>query len=354
MIRSVGAKTLVTLLVTSAVALGGGMHEGHKVFYQNRFEQNAAAKTAGVSVDPQTRELVLAEGTNHPYVRTGIFMSLPARAARPFSAVFPSWQAEVPESTSLEVAFRFANGDTGPWTRWYPVQREADLELGAIYRFIQFRAILTSDNGDTTPRVSAVSLHFGIVNQDQPPIPAGRVVDLPRPPVVSREQWGARPAKETYTQHVPVILTIHHTSSPTAASYNGPSTIRGIQNYHMDAPTHNWIDIGYHFLVAPDGTIFQGRPELVSGAHCIPNPGKIGICVIGDFQPPSTEQPSDAQYAHLVDLVSHLAGKYGISPQGIGGHRDWMTTDCPGQRLYDRLPEIRAEVGRRIDAAGSK
>ncbi|MBI2943063.1 MAG: N-acetylmuramoyl-L-alanine amidase [Candidatus Wallbacteria bacterium] len=353
MLRPVAVSTLLTVLVSSAAVQGGfGHHEGHRVFYQDRFDENAAQKAAGVTVDPETQELVLEEGTGHPYVRTGIFLSVPARAARSFSAAFPSWRASVPQGTSVELAFRFAPEADGPWSRWQPVECEADMQLGGTYRYIQFRAFLTSDDGSHTPRIGAVSLHFGL-GKSESEIEPGVEADLPRPELVTRAQWGARQARDPYTAHSPNRLVVHHSSSPNAAAYRGASTIRGIQNYHMDAPSHNWIDIGYHFLIGPDGMIFEGRPETVSGAHVIPNPNKIGICVIGNFEPPSEDQPSGVQYERLVDLLAHLAGKYGISPAGIGGHRDYMSTDCPGQSLYGRLGEIRAEVGRRIESASS-
>jgi hypothetical protein len=28
----------------------------------------------------------------------------------------------------------------------------------------------------------------------------------------------------------------------------------------------------------------------------------------------------------------------------ISGHRDWLATECPGERLYARLPELREQV----------
>jgi hypothetical protein len=58
--------------------------------------------------------------------------------------------------------------------------------------------------------------------------------------------------------------------------------VRGIQGFHQNG--RGWIDIGYHFLIGPEGIIYQGRPENVRGAHATPNTNKVGICLIGDYQ----------------------------------------------------------------------
>jgi hypothetical protein len=141
-------------------------------------------------------------------------------------------------------------------------------------------------------------------------------------------------------------LVVHHTWSPNQASYAGAATVRGIQKFHMQE--RHWIDLGYHFILGPQGTVYRGRPESAVGAHCIPNTGKVGISLVGDF---TTEQLTPAARAALVRLLAHLAGKYGLGVERIFGHRDFMSTDCPGTILYGLLPELRAEVKGLLDAA---
>ncbi|WP_425484921.1 hypothetical protein [Amycolatopsis anabasis] len=34
----------------------------------------------------------------------------------------------------------------------------------------------------------------------------------------------------------------------------------------------------------------------------------------------------------------------GIKPAEIKGHRDYFDTDCPGDKLYAKLPELRRAV----------
>jgi N-acetylmuramoyl-L-alanine amidase len=163
--------------------------------------------------------------------------------------------------------------------------------------------------------------------------------------IITRLEWGARARRGRPAQHTPKAIAIHHTSAPTARQFNGPSTIRGIQTYHMD---HNgWDDIGYHYLIAPDGTIFAGRPENSIGAHVANhNTGNVGVCLIGDFE--HGERVSVAQRAALVELLRNLCKIHGIKPAAIQGHRDHKgaNTDCPGAGLHRELPLLRDEVSR--------
>lgn len=47
----------------------------------------------------------------------------------------------------------------------------------------------------------------------------------------------------------------------------------------------HWNDIGYNFLVAPTGDVFEGRGWGVKGAHAVKyNSKSVGICLIGDYQ----------------------------------------------------------------------
>ncbi len=166
----------------------------------------------------------------------------------------------------------------------------------------------------------------------------------PKPKIVSREEWKARPPKGEYKYHTPQKIIVHHTWKPTASQYVGAATIRGIQNYHMDDPTTGWSDIGYHFLIGPDGVIYQGRPENAVGAHCPPNTNMVGVNVIGDYDP-GQDPITPAMEKSLIEVLSWLASTYKIDPRSqFYGHRNFSTKSCPGDQVYDRLPPYREKV----------
>ena len=61
-------------------------------------------------------------------------------------------------------------------------------------------------------------------------------------------------------------IVIHHTASPTEVRRTG-KTVRVdaamIREWHK---TKGWSDIGYHFVIMPDGLCEEGRPLYRPGA----------------------------------------------------------------------------------------
>lgn len=144
--------------------------------------------------------------------------------------------------------------------------------------------------------------------------------------VVSRAQWGAEPARST-TPLNPArvhLFVLHHTTG----RYAGPSTVRAIQKFHM-GPERRWSDIGYNFLVAPDGLIFEGRGWGFAGAHARgKNSESVGVAFIGDGSKPI---PAEAQRS-ILWLLSQAEKRFG--QLSTVGHRDVGSTACPGDVLY--------------------
>ena len=94
-----------------------------------------------------------------------------------------------------------------------------------------------------------------------------------------------------------------------------------------------WPDLPYHFLIAPDGRIFAGRPveyEPETNTDYKVS-GHIGIELWGDF---SRQRPSKVQLQSLVKLSAWLAAEYKIPLNDVGAHRDRARTQCPGRDLY--------------------
>lgn len=157
--------------------------------------------------------------------------------------------------------------------------------------------------------------------------------------IIERNEWGARKSKNDYSPHEIDSIIIHHSWSPDQESYHEANTIAGIQNFHMD--TRGWDDVGYHYLVGPDGLIFRGRPELVSGAHCVPNHGKLGICLIGNYDPRFDPLPKEGWKA-LKELTIAISSKYDVPPDRLYGHRDFSHKSCPGEAVYEKFPELKS------------
>jgi len=149
------------------------------------------------------------------------------------------------------------------------------------------------------------------------------------------------------------FLVVHHTVS--SAGSDPKQALRNIQYYH--AIKRGWGDIGYNYIVDPEGRIYEGRKggEKVIGGHSIPvNQSSIGISVMGNYQ---VEAPSQEVLEALSRILTAKAELYNLNPLAtdtfnnkvypvIGGHRDSDSTACPGEFLYRSLPAVKSLVAR--------
>ena len=201
-----------------------------------------------------------------------------------------------------------------------------------------------SPEGDSTPAT--------LTPEMQPPTPT------PQPPVIlPRSAWGARDVNHQASAEpgfyspdnllgwraypgdlasVYSTVAIHH-SFPIRRD---TGTMREIQDLHQD--TQHWADIGYHYGIGGNGTIYEGRDIHVRGASVAGfNTGTIGVVLIGDFE---QEMPAESQLASLVTLVvwltqaytlTHLAGHYEFNPETV----------CPGQNMKPYLDPLALAAG---------
>ena len=102
----------------------------------------------------------------------------------------------------------------------------------------------------------------------------------------------------------------------TATAPGKPVSVEAIRRYHMDV--RGFRDIGYHYVVQPDGTIEEGRPSDEQGAHVKgDNVRTIGVCMIGEW---NSIQPlrDDPQLMATGELLARLCYLYGIEPMTYG------------------------------------
>ncbi|MGH8975028.1 MAG: peptidoglycan recognition protein family protein, partial [Acidimicrobiia bacterium] len=107
----------------------------------------------------------------------------------------------------------------------------------------------------------------------------------------------------------------------------------------------------------PTGEDPDGRGVI--GAHARGfNVGSVGVALLGDFS--GAAQPTGAAVDSLVRVLAWKADRHQIDPHGtdaytrsdgsqvntpnLAGHRDLGQTACPGDRLHERLPEVRDRV----------
>ena len=144
--------------------------------------------------------------------------------------------------------------------------------------------------------------------------------------ITSRAEWGAQPAKSHSKLHADRVsmIVLHHTTGV----FTGRGTVQAIQRFHM-GPDRKWADIGYNFLVAPTGEVFEGRGWDYTGAHARGhNSTSIGIAYIGDGR----QSVPDAAKVSILRLSVEADRRFGVLRRV--GHRDVGSTVCPGDVLH--------------------
>ncbi len=187
----------------------------------------------------------------------------------------------------------------------------------------------------------------------------GAEATSPRPAIVSRDEWGALPVDLTARNENGLYrkgsnpegwyiypadlrqayqtIIIHHSVVYEA---NGLATLLEIQRLHRE--DRGWADIGYHFLIDKDGTLYEGRDLTARGAHTAGfNTGSAGICLLGDFRFAAASQ---AQLDAALALVRWLIAE--LEPTHLAGHQQFNpATLCPGRFLSEQLQNLASAAG---------
>jgi hypothetical protein len=209
------------------------------------------------------------------------------------------------------------------------------------------------------------------------------------PGIVTRAKWGAdesmkRTRGGCRRSFWPVQqLFVHHTAGRNRDPYP-KATMRAI--YYFHTVTRGWCDVGYNFVIAPDGRIFEGRwarsyvpaeahdsedpaGRAVRGAHVADfNTGSVGVSLMGNY---SVGRVPRAMKRALVRVLAWEVARHHLDPLGrhvyrnpetglrkrlpvIAGHRHAGQTACPGGNVLRALPAIRKAVRRAVVRVGAR
>lgn len=284
-------------------------------------------------------------------------------AAEAFESVALSWSASV----DLEVRLR-ASEDGIHWSDWIVASIDDDgtdrsegRYLTAITHFGSAQRYLEISGGLPLARLSATMFP----PQEPRRKVAAASLAIGQLTARSRIDWGCpdgeaaplwRPAYTTVTHAV-----VHH----TAGSNSVPDWEAEVRNiWYLHTHTNGWGDIGYNYLIDPNGVIYEGRaggPGAIGAHFSCRNTNTAGIALLGTF---TSGLPSESALDSLKRLLAELCARNRIDPAAFAyhvpsalnvptiiGHRDGNAssltcsrTECPGSALYALLPAIRSDV----------
>lgn len=221
----------------------------------------------------------------------------------------------------------------------------------------------TSDNAvatvDKNGKILAKSAGTAIITAKTKNKQASCIVTVKDIDIVSREEWGAEPLNMSeYTEKIADIsdddyediLSDYYTSIVIHHSQRmAEEKIKDLQ----EECQNGYDDINYHYVIYPDGTIYEGREINYKGEHVQENnSNKIGVVLTGNFsteesfgqnlkdfwQGADPKKPEEAQLDSLEKLVKYLDYKYQVDD--IAGHCNFAIsnpTNCPGNLFYESL-----------------
>lgn len=177
-----------------------------------------------------------------------------------------------------------------------------------------------------------------------------------------RSEWGADlPPRGPMRPETVEFLLVHHTASSNVVP--DPRAIIRQTYAFQTGPSKRWPDICYHFMIGPDGSVWETRAGSLAGPVVADaTGGNQGfaqlVCLIGDF---TAQAPTRAAQDSLMRTLIFLADRYSIDTDPsatatfvsrgsdkfrsgvtvttptISGHRDVTYTSCPGGVGYTLL-----------------
>jgi N-acetylmuramoyl-L-alanine amidase/Secretion system C-terminal sorting domain len=313
-------------------------------------------------------------------------------APTPFISFSCRWEEKnfLPNNTNIFIRF---SKDNNTWTAWDEMKKDIHNNDGTnknyaqlIYidkaiKFYQIKVKTDLENKGSVIKnlflnffnpgkiIRTVSTENETTNRGSSPTET-LACPCPIPTYVTRAQWncpqGQGLAPGVGVSNTLTHIIVHHSDGPnTSTDWN--AVVLSIWNYHKN--TNGWSDIGYNWLVAPNGVLYEGRGSsnvagFTTGAHfCGFNAATMGVCMIGTYM---TTSVTTAARNTLIDIAAWRCCNVGLDPtissfhassgftlNNISGHQNGCATDCPGTTFYNTLPTLRTEVAAKINSCNA-
>lgn len=175
-----------------------------------------------------------------------------------------------------------------------------------------------------------------------------------QPNIILQRDWGGTPAPVDSVQSIDYI-TIHHSGVVFESGKDPLTYLQNLQSWSR--AEKQWVDIPYHYLIDLDGKVYEGRDARLPGDTntSYDVQGHLIICVLGNYE---EQTLNEHQFNALIHLTAASAKQYGVTPDRIRSHHDWVPeeTVCPGrdiQRWFDDGSFVRA-VSALLDQPSTK
>ncbi len=165
------------------------------------------------------------------------------------------------------------------------------------------------------------------------------------PGVVPRSQWARYGPNVRLADPMVRIdrITVHHDGMPPVRIASMAAAATRIEQIRRGHRRNGWADIGYHYIVDPQGRVWEGRPITLQGAHVKnQNPHNLGVLVLGNFE---IQRPTSAATASVERFLVEQMHRYRVPLSKVHTHRELAATACPGRNLQRVMVAARSRGG---------
>jgi hypothetical protein len=148
---------------------------------------------------------------------------------------------------------------------------------------------------------------------------------------------------KSFEPNQPNKIVLHHTWKPTQSTWNGKTTIDGLDKYYRGK---GWEGLGPHIFIAPDG-IWLFTDMKYQGIHAGEgNYRSIGIEVVGNYDGAVW---TGSIKRNTLGVILALVDELGLEiMKDIRFHREFSKKSCPGKSitkdwLYEKLENYAEE-----------
>ena len=301
---------------------------------------------AGPAFTPDSRRGIAARPDGiTPDTPIGTAETAVTAAPATFTYLMLRWRATAPEHDLVNLQVRTSE-DELTWTPWGQAHENEDLIdpreapdvhwSSVIYtgpaNYWQLRVVLQTASDGSAPVLHEVQVNT-VDSRGPDPTPrrpAGATPSgtLAQPAYIPRADWGGSEVLNNSvgpTWYRANHLILHHTAdanSLRSSERSWTDRVRAIWSFHTYS--RGWGDVGYNWLVSPNGVLYEGRngssraDQDSVGFHDTGNKGSMGVVMLGTFGPgvPNVEPitPSAAAQDSVVRIFAWKASQRGIDP----------------------------------------
>lgn len=175
--------------------------------------------------------------------------------------------------------------------------------------------------------------------------------------VIPRGQWAAASPIESRAKPMNGVrrITVHHSGIVSGHVRSEGDAARMLESIRRGHVGQQWADIGYHYIIDPQGRVWEGRPVRLQGAHVkFNNEHNLGVMLMGNFD---LERPTPRAIATLDAFVTEQMQRFNVAVRrsadeqsGVFTHQELMPTACPGRNLQTYMLAARSASGRLVRA----